>query len=88
MPHADTRIHELQCDAFLRRLRQVAEGDTTRRVDAGGVGHELGLPMERTLEIVEALSARGEVHRCSRLIDGPEVHLTRRGAGRRETAPA
>ncbi len=75
------RILELQTLAFLTRLVQLSGGDLSRRVGAGDVGDELGLPMEQTLRIVGRLEARGAVHGHG-LLDlphGPTVHLTARG---------
>ena len=83
-------ILELKCDGFLRRLLQLTRGDTSRRVNAGDVGAELGLPLEETLAIVSRLHDGGELHRCGRLDapHGPEVHLTELGVRHAERAAA
>jgi hypothetical protein len=74
----------IKADAFLVRLNILTQGDTSARLNAATVGHGMHLPLEEVLDIVESLEAVGYVHRCSRLIDGPLVHLTPRGtrAGR------
>lgn len=78
------RVDSLKQQGFLSRLVQLSHGDTGRRLDAGAVGAELGLPLEQTLDIVELLHAQGALHRCGKLDppDGPEVHLTPRGMDR------
>jgi hypothetical protein len=75
------RIFELKTRGFLTRLLQLSDGDVTRSIGAGDVGEELGLPMEQTLQIVEALEERGAVHSYGALDlpHGPAVHLTPRG---------
>jgi hypothetical protein len=84
--HAETaamseRIVELKVLGFLTRLVQLSGGDVTRRIGAGDVGDELGLPMEETLWIVERLEARGAIHGYGALDlpHGPAVQLTARG---------
>lgn len=75
------RILELKTLGFLTRLVQLSRGDLTRRIGAGDIGDELGLPMEQTLRIVERLEERGAVHSYGSLDlpHGPAVHLTARG---------
>lgn len=72
-------VERLQRDAFLYRLTQVTGNDPSVRVHAAVMGAQLGLPLERTLDIVDDLHAAGLVHRCGRLIDGAPVHLTAAG---------
>lgn len=72
-------IERLQRDAFLYRLTQVTANDPSVRVRAAVLGGQLGLPLERTLDIVDDLHAAGLVHRCGKLLDGAPVHLTAAG---------
>jgi hypothetical protein len=76
----DDFVHRIKADAFLVRLNILAQGDTTVRHNAAAVGHGMHLPLEDVLDVVETLEASGDIHRCSRLIDGPLVHLTARGS--------
>lgn len=57
------KITELKRGAFLRRLAEVAQGDTSRWIPVGLIGEELGLPYEETLAITDALRERGLVRR-------------------------
>lgn len=90
MSNLSDAILELKCRGFLARLQQLSGGDPQRRLCAGAVGQDLGLPLGDTLEILARLQARGDLHRCGRLDppDGPEVHLTAAGvmAGHSEAA--
>lgn len=72
-------VERLQRDAFLYRLTQLAQNKPTVRLNAASVGYQLGLPLERTLDIVDELHSAGLVHRCGKLLDGPPVHLTPAG---------
>lgn len=82
------RVRRLREEGFLARVFQLAGGDTARRLNAGAIGSALGLPLEATLSIVESLREQELLHRCGRLAppDGPEIHLTRRGAERARQA--
>jgi hypothetical protein len=70
----------IKADAFLVRLNILTQGDTGVRLNAAAVGRGMQLTLEDVLDVVEDLEATGHVHRCSRLLDGPLVHLTPRGA--------
>lgn len=84
MSDSEQTTEDLQAEQFLVRLHQIVGADTSRKVNAATVGQELDLPLERTLAIVERLGGSGALHRCSKLIDGPLVHLTTAGVERAE----
>ena len=77
------RVAELKRDAFLRRIAEVSQGDTTRWVPVGLLGQELGLPYEDALAIADQLGEAGWVERLGggRLEPpyGPRVHILPEG---------
>ncbi|MDP9349214.1 MAG: hypothetical protein M3P24_08755 [Gemmatimonadota bacterium] len=60
---AEERTTQLKRDAFLRRLVEICDGDSSRWIPIGFVGDELGLPYEEALAITDHLREAGLIRR-------------------------
>jgi hypothetical protein len=86
MSDIQARVRQLQQDALLDRIGDVAQGDPRRWVPVGVLGQQLGLPYQETLSLSDALVEAGWVQRegGGRLEapTGPRVHLLPAGIAR------
>lgn len=77
------QITALKQDAFLKRIAQVAEGDTERWVPIGILGQQMGLPYEEALAITDHLRESGWIRRGGggrlEAPDGPRVRVLPEG---------
>ena len=81
MNDVERQVERAKRFEFLKRVCQVAGGDTARCVPTGDVGAELALPYEEAIRLADALDAEGLVQRVGDLAPphGPRVHVTPRG---------
>ena len=75
-----TRVHEAKLYEFLKRVRDVADGDRRRYVPIGDLGETMGLPYEESLSLAESLGEMGLLAQegAMEVPHGPRVHLTPR----------
>lgn len=73
-----TRVEEAKLYEFLKRVREVADGDRRRYVPVGDLGETMGLPYEESIRLSAELQDLGLVTQegAMEVPHGPRVRLT------------